>query len=102
MIEPVRPQDASGIYRRNIARSAEAAELGGVPAGRRPAATSRSDEIMLSTQARDLRGVLAAVADQPETRAELVAALRQELADGTYRPDPAAIARRMLAERGSA
>ena len=102
VIEPVRPQDASGIYRRNVARSAEAAELGGVPAGWRSAATSRNDEIALSARARELCGALAAVAAQPETRAELVAALRHELADGTYRPDPAAIARRMLAERGSA
>ena len=101
MIEPVRPQDASGIYRRSIARSAEAAELT-ASARRRAAGTFRSDEITLSVQARDLRGALAAVAAQPETRAELVAALRQELADGTYRPDPAAIARRVLADRGGA
>ncbi len=101
MIEPVRPQDVSGIYRRNVAQSAEAAEAAErrAPAARRALGSPRNDEITLSAQARELRSALAAVVAQPETRAELVAALRRQIADGSYRPDPAAIALRMLSER---
>jgi negative regulator of flagellin synthesis FlgM len=102
MIDPVRPQDASGVYRRQIARAAEAADEQEGAARGRNAGSRRSDQITLSEQARDLRTALAAVEAQPETREELVAALRRQIAEGTYRPDPSAIARRMLTEGGDA
>ena len=45
-----------------------------------------------------MRSVVAEVATQPELRAELVAALRQQISDGTYRMDARTIARRLLEE----
>ena len=99
MVDPIRPQDASGIYRRQITPS-EAAHSERASG---PAATGRgrrSDQINLSAGARELQRTLEAVRAQPELRAELMAALRREIADGTYRVDASAIARRMFAEGG--
>ena len=98
MIEPVRPQDASGIYRQQVARSAVQA------ADERPRAVAagargrRADQIHLSERARELREALAAVQAQPEARAELVAAIRREIAGGSYRLDAREIARRLMTE----
>ncbi len=49
--------------------------------------------------ARELSHALLAVEDSPEMRAEKVRALRAQIANGTYRPDPRDVARHML-ERG--
>ena len=98
MIEPVRPRDASGIYRQQLARSAAHA------ADERPRTVAggargrRTDQIHLSARASELRQVLAAVHAQPEGRAELVATIRREIADGSYRVDARGIARRLMTE----
>lgn len=97
MIEPVRPQDASGIYRRQVA-SVPAPEQERTHGPRRAASGRRADQINLSEQARELHRAVEAVAAQPEERAALVAALRRQLTDGTYRIDARAIARALLAE----
>ena len=95
-VEPVRPQDASGIYRRNVARAAEAAQER-AQQGRRPGAARRSDQIALSDEARGLRAALEVVDAQPEVRAELVAEVRRQIQDGAYGIDAREIARRLLA-----
>lgn len=101
MIDPVRPQDASGVYRRQVANTPPPAhERGRGP--ERAGHGRRSDQIDLSERARELRSAVAAVANQPELRAELVAALRQQIDDGTYRVDARAIARALLAEGSDA
>ncbi len=98
MIEPVRPRAASGIYRQQLApRAAYAADerprtVAGGARGR------RTDQIHLFARANELRQVLAAVQAQPEARAELVAAIRREIAGGNYRADAREIARRLMTE----
>ena len=97
MIEPVRPQDASGIYRRQLANVPPPGQERGRGAERAHGGR-RSDQIDLSERAKEMRSIVAEVATQPELRAELVAALRQQIGDGSYRLDAHAIAQRLLAE----
>ncbi|GBD23821.1 hypothetical protein HRbin29_01494 [bacterium HR29] len=73
--------------RRNAARAA-----------RKPAAPA-ADRNGVSERARELAGALEAVRAAPETRAVKVAVLKAAIANGSYRPDPRAIAREIL-ERG--
>ena len=73
------------------------------PTGRAQAATAdrvdRSDSAGVSERARELAAALHAVAESDEVRAERVAALKAQIANGTYNPDPREIARKMV-ERG--
>lgn len=66
----------------------------GTTAGERPAAT-----VEVSNRARELHAALRAVRDAPDTRADVVADVRSRLADGRYRLDAEATARRILDRR---
>lgn len=58
-----------------------------------------SDAAGITGEARELGRALHAVEASAEVRAERVRALRAQIAEGTYNPDPREIARKMI-ERG--
>ena len=102
MVQPIRPQDASGIYRQQAAASSRAAGAGSTPGadGTRGAGRSgrRTDQVHISTEAQDFRRALEAVSNQPEVRETRVAELRSQIANGTYTVDARAIAARLVQE----
>ena len=88
-----------GVYQRNAA-SVDSA--GGDDArGNRAGASRggrRSDEVTISNEAQQLRRVLDAVKELPDLREARIAQLRQQLAQGQYSLDVAAIAERLVDE----
>lgn len=58
-----------------------------------------ADAAGITGEARELARALHAVEGSAEVRAERVRALRAQIAEGTYNPDPREIARKMI-ERG--
>lgn len=61
-------------------------------------AVTHTDRIALSQQATEVQAGHAALAQTPEVRAELVAKLKTQLADGTYHVDADEIADALLNE----
>ncbi len=59
----------------------------------------RVDSAGVSDRARELAAALQAVAESDEVRAMRVAALKAQIANGTYKPDPREVALKMV-ERG--
>ena len=59
----------------------------------------RTDSAGLSDTARELSSALCMVEESPEVRAEKIAALKAQIAAGTYNPDPREVARKLI-ERG--
>ena len=59
-------------------------------------ASHRSDRVDISSGAMQICRAHEAVESAPETRAELVARLQREVAEGTYRVDTRALAQRLL------
>ena len=95
MLQPIRPQDASQIYQRQVTSSEAAA----APAPRRietaashGGAGRRTDRAMFSSAAMEMSRALQAVTDAPDMRADRVEALRAAIESGTYRIDADAIA----------
>lgn len=101
MVQSVRPQDASGVYRRTLGgvdpAGVAAPQRSGGGAGR----TRRADSVALSNQAVLLARALQAAEQTPDVRAELVQSLRTAVQDGTYSVDAGVIAARLLASAGS-
>ncbi|RJQ12007.1 MAG: flagellar biosynthesis anti-sigma factor FlgM [Dehalococcoidia bacterium] len=100
MVLPVRPQDASGVYQRQVAQAQAATAH---EATRRTARSGgpgrRTDEVSLSATAQSFARVMEAVQQQSDVRADRVSAVRARIADGTYSIDADLIAQR-LAEHG--
>lgn len=71
-------------------------EPAGAPVRATAAAADGGDAVQVSETARLLAGLGQGTVD--EVRSERVAALRQAIASGTYRVDPAAVARAFLTE----
>ena len=59
----------------------------------------RVDSAGITDAARELAGALRTVEESPEVRAERIAALKAQIANGTYNPDPREVARRLV-QRG--
>lgn len=59
----------------------------------------RSDSSGITPEARELSSALQAAEASDEVRAEKVRALREQIANGAYNPDPREIAKRLV-ERG--
>jgi len=70
-------------------QSADPSQARTKKAGQRPDAAS------LSAEARELLRARRAAQESPDARADLVAALRQQVQDGTYQVDEQALARRL-------
>ncbi|MGE3076457.1 MAG: flagellar biosynthesis anti-sigma factor FlgM [Dehalococcoidia bacterium] len=68
---------------------------GVVPAER----VDRSDSAGITGEARELASALEVVTESEEVRAERVMALKAQIANGTYNPDPREIAKKLV-ERG--
>ncbi|TAK77558.1 MAG: flagellar biosynthesis anti-sigma factor FlgM [Dehalococcoidia bacterium] len=99
MVLPVRPQDASGVYQRQVAQ-AQAAAAQETPrrVAQGGASGRRMDQVSLSAGAQSFARVMEAVQQQPDVRAERVASVRARIAGGMYGIDAGLIARR-LSER---
>jgi negative regulator of flagellin synthesis FlgM len=63
------------------------------------AAAKAADHAGVSEGARELRRASQAVGASPDVRAERVAELKAQIANGTYNPDPKEVAKKLL-ERG--
>lgn len=61
-------------------------------------ATQLTDTVELSSDVNAMEAARQAVKAQPDVRAEKVEALRQQIADGTYKVDADGIAAKMLTE----
>lgn len=97
MIQPIRPHEASGVYQRQVEQAGEPGTPGTRRVGARAGqAGTRHDEVSVSSQARELRTVMAAMPSVPGERADVVAALRAQVADGSYQVDADAVAQRLL------
>jgi negative regulator of flagellin synthesis FlgM len=102
MVQSIRPQDASGVYRRNLS-GLGASE--GAPSPRAAAGSTRarrSDSVALSDEAQLLARSLHAAESVPDVRETLVAQLRASVQDGTYRVDARRIAQQLLAAANEA
>jgi len=106
MVQPIRPQDASGIYRRHVT---DAAATGGPASGADATRGAdgagrgrRSDSVSLSSNAQSIRRVFDAINDGSDVRTDLVEQLQARIADGSYEVDARAIAERLLADGLSA
>ena len=105
MVQPIRPQDATGIYRRHLSDAAPAGPASGPDPGRAVEGATRSrrsDSVSLSANAQSIRRVFEAINDGPDVRAELVDRLRAEIASGEYEVDADSIAQRLFADGLSA
>jgi flagellar biosynthesis anti-sigma factor FlgM len=100
MVLPVRPQDASGVYQRQIAQAQSATANESVRRASHGGTTGRrTDEVALSANAQSFARVMESVQRQPDVRTDRVASVRARIADGTYGIDANLIAQR-LTERG--
>jgi len=102
MMQPIRPQDASNVYRQQATSTARAARnapadgtdaaggAGGARNGR------RIDRVQLSEEGLQLQRVLDAMAEVPDVREARIAALRQQIEDGTYDRGITQIAQRLI------
>ena len=61
--------------------------------------SSGADSAGITSEARALASALRIVEDADEVRAERVRALKEQIANGTYNPDPREVARQLV-ERG--
>lgn len=96
MVQPIRPQDATGIYQRQVAQTEAAEAVAAQRGGSRGAAGGRrADQVTLSEGAHAFVRAMDAVTAQPDVRADRVAQLRARLEAGTYQVDASRVARRL-------
>lgn len=98
MVQPIRPHDASGIYRRQVT-SAEAAEAAADARRGVHAAGRRTDQVTLSEGAREFARIMDAVKESPDARASRVEDLKSRIANGQYEVDYFGLAS-LLHDRG--
>ncbi len=100
MMQPIRPQDAGGVYRQQATQAAQAAQEALATPQRRARAASgdgslRADRVQLSDRARTLARIGSAVSEADDVREGLVAELRARVEAGEYHVDATALARRL-------
>ena len=99
MVQPIRPQDVTNVYRQQAASTARTASAGAGGTGANPrAAVLRSDRVQLSDEPVPLRRVLDSIAEHPELREERIAELRSQIDAGTYDRGFTQVANRLLDE----
>lgn len=98
MVQPIRPHDASGIYRRQVS-SAEAAEASGEGRRAGKAVSQRADKVTVSEGAREFARIMDAVKEAPDARASRVADLKARIESGAYEVDYFGLAN-LLHDRG--
>ncbi|MFN8638336.1 MAG: flagellar biosynthesis anti-sigma factor FlgM [Dehalococcoidia bacterium] len=97
MVQSVRPQDASSVYRRTLGAVAPGEAAAASPRPATAARSRRTDSVALSDQAQLLARALDATTQATDTRAALVASLRASVQDGTYVANAGDTAAAMLA-----
>jgi len=102
MESPEREDDMAGVRKtsgssaaRGVVYDFSRARTGTAQAER----AERTDQAGITEGARELASALHVVEGSNEVRAERVAALRAQIANGTYNPDPREVAKKLL-ERG--
>jgi negative regulator of flagellin synthesis FlgM len=100
MVQPIRPHDASGIYRREVSNS-EAVDAASTARRGAPGASKRADRVTLSEGAREFARLMQAVQEAPDVRADRVADLKSRIESGSYQVDHNGLAA-LLADRGFA
>lgn len=98
MIQPIRPQDASGIYQRQVEQApptSAPARRGGATIGS-VAAGPRHDQVNVSSRAWQLRRVMEVMPDVADIREARVADLQARIEGGAYEVDATRIAERLL------
>ncbi|MGE3961798.1 MAG: flagellar biosynthesis anti-sigma factor FlgM [Dehalococcoidia bacterium] len=98
MVQPIRPHDASGIYRRQVT-SAEAVEAAQNARRNAAAAGRRIDQVTVSEGAREFARIMDAVKEAPDARASRVEDLRARIESGQYEVDYFGLAN-LLHDRG--
>ncbi len=97
MIQPIRPQDASGIYQRQIAQTGDARDAAGGRAAEAGTHSGRRvDRVLLSPQAQRLVVARRAVAGAAEIREARVEELRARVENGSYRIDAHGVAAQII------
>ena|SRR6185503_3820255 len=103
MMQPIRPQDASSIYRQQAASTTRAGGStpaagadGNSPAGGGTRSGRRIDRVQLSPEGLQLQRVLDAMSQLPDVREARIAALQQQIADGTYDRGITEVAQRLI------
>lgn len=97
MIQPIRPNDATGVYRR-MAGSVDGGAGAAAENAGGASSTVRRDRVTISDQAQTLRRLIEQVKAQPELREERVAELRAQIAAGEYQVDGDALAALLVDE----
>jgi len=97
VIQPIRPQDASGIYQRQVEQAPQAGQArhGGAAAGKLGGAP-RHDQVDVSSRAQQLRRVMQVMPEVSDVREARVADLQARVESGNYEVDATTIARRLL------
>ncbi len=86
--EATEPAGVSPFQGPEAAAAAQAAEAA--------SATAAAEQIILSQQAAEILAAHRALAALPQTRTELVAALKQKIEAGLYQANPEEIAKKMI------
>jgi len=107
-IDPIRAAHIRPIGNECKPAATEAAEAAGVQPSQGPeaaaaaqaaeaaSAAAAADQIILSQQAAEILAAHRALAALPQTRTELVAALKQKIEAGLYQANPEEIAKKMI------
>ena len=97
MVQPIRPQDAGGVYRQQATQAAQEAHAN--PQRRASGASGegapRADRVQLSDRARTLARIGSAVSGAHDVREAHVAELRARVEAGEYRINATALAQRL-------
>jgi negative regulator of flagellin synthesis FlgM len=96
-IDRVNQNAASGAYAKRTNRAGEVGAAGGpAAAARARAGRIEADGVVLSDEARAIARAEGAARSAPEVREELVARLREQVRNGTYKIQDEQVARRLL------
>lgn len=100
MVQPIRPQDAGGVYRQQSSQAAQAAQEALANPQRRVRSAGgegspRADRVQLSERAHTLARIGSAVSDAPDVREARVAELRARVEAGEYHVNATALAQRL-------
>jgi flagellar biosynthesis anti-sigma factor FlgM len=96
MVQPIRPQDATGVYQRQLLGAEQASGLARREGAGGQGHARRLDQVSLSADARSFARIMQSVAEQPDVRAERVQEIQDRIAAGRYSVDADALARAIV------
>ena len=95
MIQPIRPQDASGVYQRQVEQAPPTGPTRGHGAAA-PGVGARHDEVTVSGRAQQLRRVMQVMPEVSDVREARIAALQAQIESGQYDVDATSVAQRLV------